>query len=214
MKLLMPMTALSMFAATASHADVLQQAVSKYNSLQNNMNARSYQAEFVTEVMGEEAVILVRQEADQPGVVISENGDAPSEDAIESYDPSQYFTPPLDEMAFLLPDTGYELVEKQGGQARYRFQPVVYIKGKQHRNSERMAGELVVDEGCACLVSLSMNNIASFRYTGIKFEQLTTEWQFFSDDWRPKTFDVDFQGSAVFIDVHFSEKARWQYLDS
>lgn len=214
MKLLMPITALSIFATTASYADALQQAVNKYNGLQGNMNARSYQAEFIANIMGDESVVLVAQEAHKQGVVISENGEEPSEDAIDSYNPAHYFLPPEDEMALLLPEDGYDLLDSRDGNSHYRFQPIMNVKGKYHKDSDKMTGELTVNDACACLVSMSMNSTDSFRQMGIKFNSLSTQWQFYTDDWRPKYFTAAFEGSAFFVDITYDENATWQYLGS
>lgn len=211
MKLLIPVIAFSMFAGSMTHAEALPIAVEKYNDLQSNMNARTYEARFVSNIMGDESVVLVSQVANQAGEVVSENGESPSDEALESYNPALYFTPPEDEMAFLLPDDGYQLIATQGYLSRYSFQPVMNVKGKYHKDSEKMHGELVVDQSCACLVSLSMNNTDDFRRSGVKFQQLSTHWEFFTDDWRPKTFEVSFEGTAFFIDVVFTENASWQY---
>ncbi|WP_119394818.1 hypothetical protein [Salinibius halmophilus] len=192
-------------------ADVPSAAIEQYNALNEVMADRSYDMTMTITSKDEVTELVIRQEAGELPVLVSENGGAPSDDALEEFEPERLYGGGGNGFQLALPNSGYTLVASNGNVETYEFQPLLLNRGKEDNAGRYMSGDLDFNTDCQCITRVQMRNDESFRKLGFKIEALEDTRVFNADDWRPETFTSVFQGGALMLQVGATTEMRWDY---
>lgn len=192
-------------------AQVPEAAINQYNALSEAMANRSYDMTMTITSKDDVTELVIRQEAGQLPVLLSEDGGAPSQEALDEFDPENLYGGGGNGFQLALPATGYQLVATKDGVQTYEFQPLLLNNGKEDRAGRYMSGDLDVNLDCQCITRVQMRNDESFRKLGFKIETLQDTRTFAADDWRPLTFSSVFAGGALMLQVGATTEMNWVY---